>query len=77
MQIEAALVISPYVEIIVVHADPSRNHCVALVVVSQPALEDWALKQGIKYANFSDLCFEEDAIKEVLGSLRKVYYIIC
>lgn len=76
LQVEAALIISPYVEIIVVHADPFRNHCVALVVVSRPSLEDWALKQGIKYANFSDLCFEEDAIKEVLGSLRKVYYYI-
>ncbi|KAK1371088.1 long chain acyl-CoA synthetase 9, chloroplastic [Heracleum sosnowskyi] len=70
-KVEAALVISPYVEIIVLHADPFRDHCVALVVVCQPALEDWALKQGIKSVKFSDLCFEEDAIKEVLGSLRK------
>lgn len=54
-----------------VHADPFRNHCVALVVVSQPALDDWALKQGIKYTKFSELCLEEDAVKEVLGSLRK------
>lgn len=77
LQVEAALLISPYVEIIVVHADPFRNHCVALVVVSQPALDDWALKQGIKYTKFSELCLEEDAVKEVLGSLRKVYYIMC
>lgn len=77
LQVEAALLISSYVEITVLHADPFRNHCVALVVVSQPALEDWALTKGIKYVKFSDLCFEEDAIKEVLGSLRKVYYIMC
>ncbi|KAL8133723.1 long chain acyl-CoA synthetase 9, chloroplastic-like [Apium graveolens] len=71
-KVEAALVGSAYVDIIVLHADSFYSYCVALVVASQSALEEWAQKQGIKYADFSDLCQKEEAVKEVLGSLVKV-----
>ncbi|KAK1386880.1 long chain acyl-CoA synthetase 9, chloroplastic [Heracleum sosnowskyi] len=71
-KVEAALVGSAYVDIIVLHADSFYSYCVALVVASQSALEEWAQKQGIKYADFSELCQKEEAVKEVLGSLVKV-----
>uniref|UniRef100_A0A162ABU9 AMP-dependent synthetase/ligase domain-containing protein n=1 Tax=Daucus carota subsp. sativus TaxID=79200 RepID=A0A162ABU9_DAUCS len=71
-KVEAALVGSAYVDIIVLHADSFYSYCVALVVASQSALEDWAQKQGITYADFSELCQKEEAVKEVLGSLVKV-----
>lgn len=70
-KVEAALVSSPYVDIIVLHADPFHSYCVALVVASQATLEEWALKKGIKYADFADLCHKEETVKEVLGSLVK------
>ncbi|KAK3021482.1 hypothetical protein RJ639_045865 [Escallonia herrerae] len=70
-KVEAALVVSPYVDNIMTHADPFHSFCVALVVASQPALEDWALKQNIEYADFSDLCQKGETIKEVQGSLVK------
>ena len=69
---EAALIVSPYVENIMVHADPFHNFCVALVVAAHNELESWASQQGIKYSDFSDLCQKEEAVKEVLGSLAKV-----
>ncbi|WOH00523.1 hypothetical protein DCAR_0519888 [Daucus carota subsp. sativus] len=71
-KVEAVLVSSPYVDIIVLHADSFYSYCVALVVASQSALEEWAHNQGIKYADFSDLCQKEETVKEVLGSLVKV-----
>lgn len=57
------------------HADPFHSYCVALVVASQAALEEWALKKGIKYADFADLCCKEETVKEVLGSLVKVFHV--
>ena len=69
---EAALIVSPYVENIMVYADPFHNFCVALVVAAHNELESWASQQGIKYGDFSDLCQKEEAVKEVLGSLAKV-----
>lgn len=54
------------------HADPFHNFCVALVVASQPALEEWALRQGISYSDISDLCQKEETVKEVQASLLKV-----
>lgn len=69
---EAALIVSPYVENIMVYADPFHNFCVALVVAAHNELESWASQQGIKYSDFSDLCQKEEAVKEVLGSLAKV-----
>lgn len=70
-KVEAALVVSPYIDNIMLHADPFHSYCVALVVASQPAVEDWAVKQGIVFADFSDLCQKEATLKEVHGSLVK------
>jgi len=72
LQVEAALIVSPYVENIMVYADPFHNFCIALVVAAHNELESWASQQGIKYSDFSDLCQKEEAVKEVLGSLAKV-----
>ncbi|KAK1300435.1 hypothetical protein QJS10_CPB13g00647 [Acorus calamus] len=70
-KVEAALIVSPYVDNLMLHADPFRNYCVALVVPSPNSVEDWAQKQGITYTDFSDLCQKEETIKEVYGSLLK------
>lgn len=63
---------SPYVDSIMLHADPFHSYCVALVVASPRALEDWALKRGIAFSDFADLCEKEETIKEVHASLVKV-----
>jgi len=70
--VEAVLIASPYVDNIMLHADPFHSYCVALVVASEPALRDWALKQGISFSDFSDLCRKEETIKEVHRSLVEV-----
>jgi hypothetical protein len=70
--VEAALAMSPYVENIMIHADPFNSYCVALVVVAQSELEKWATQQGLAYSDFSDLCQKQEAVKEVLGSLATV-----
>ncbi|CAK9155734.1 unnamed protein product, partial [Ilex paraguariensis] len=49
-KVETALIVSPYVDNIMLHADPFRSCSVALMVASQPMMEDWASKQEIKYA---------------------------
>ncbi|KAK1324014.1 hypothetical protein QJS10_CPA02g00499 [Acorus calamus] len=72
--VEAALIVSPYVDNLMLHADPFRNYCVALVVPSPNSVEDWAQKQGITYTDFSDLCQKEETIKEVYGSLLKAVF---
>ena len=72
IQVEAALIVSPYVDTIMMHADPFNSFCVALVVASLPALEDWASKNGISYDGFSDLCQKDETMKEVHSSLVKV-----
>lgn len=78
LQVEAVLSASPYVDCIVLHADPFHSYCVALVVASQSALEEWASRQGIAYSDFSELCRKEEAVKEVLSSLVKVYiFAVC
>lgn len=71
-KVEAILVVSPYVENIMVYADPFHSYAVAIVVASQPALESWAQKQEIQYKDFDQLCQSKEAIKEVLLSLQKV-----
>ncbi|MQL71711.1 hypothetical protein Taro_004044 [Colocasia esculenta] len=70
-KVEAALIVSPYVDNIMLHADPFHNFCVALVVPSPHALEGWAQKQEIPYTDFSDLCQKGETIKELHGSLVK------
>ncbi|KAL5779481.1 hypothetical protein ACOSQ2_010218 [Xanthoceras sorbifolium] len=70
-KVEAALGGSSYVDNIMLHADPFHSYCVALVVAAQPAVEDWAAKQGIVYADFAELCDKEETVKEVHTSLVK------
>ncbi|KAG8378268.1 hypothetical protein BUALT_Bualt08G0119900 [Buddleja alternifolia] len=70
-KVEAALIVSPYVDNIMMHADSFHSYCVALVVAAQAALEAWASKQGITYSNFSELCEKEETLKEVSSSLLK------
>ncbi|KAL3504169.1 hypothetical protein ACH5RR_034010 [Cinchona calisaya] len=50
-RVEAALSVTPN---IMIHADPLHSSCVAVVVAWEATIEDWAPKQGIKYADFSD-----------------------
>ncbi|KAK7351120.1 hypothetical protein VNO77_10329 [Canavalia gladiata] len=70
-KVEAALLVSPFVDNIMLHADPFHSYCVALVVVSHPILEQWASKQGISYSNLAELCMKEESVKEVHASLLK------
>nr|XP_025665619.1 long chain acyl-CoA synthetase 9, chloroplastic isoform X2 [Arachis hypogaea] len=70
-KVEAALSVSPFVDNIMLHADPIYNYCVALVVVSPSTLEDWASSKGIAYSKLSELCKREDTMKEVHASLVK------
>lgn len=71
-QVEAVLQVSKYVENVMLHADPFHSYCVALVVVSQSALEDWAEAANLAYDSFPDLCSKTPAIKEVLSSITQV-----
>ncbi|KAJ0973262.1 hypothetical protein J5N97_021221 [Dioscorea zingiberensis] len=70
-KVEAALSVSPYVDNIMVHADPFHSYCVALVVAAQHAIENWALTKGITFSDFSELCQKEETLKEVHASLVK------
>lgn len=63
---------SPYVENIMLHADPFHSYCVAIVVVPQAALKDWARQAEVQYSDFSDLCSNTLAVKEVLSSINQV-----
>ena len=69
---ESVLIASPYVENIMLHADPFCNYCVALVVASKADIENWAQKEGVEYADFTSLCSKEQTEKEVIKSLQKV-----
>ncbi|CAA6667667.1 unnamed protein product [Spirodela intermedia] len=71
-KVEAALIASPYVDSIMVHADPFQSFCVALIVASPPALEAWAHQRGLPFADLPDLCRKREATTEVLSSLIKV-----
>ncbi|GAU45539.1 hypothetical protein TSUD_14410 [Trifolium subterraneum] len=70
-KVEAALIVSPYVDNVMLHADPFHSYCVALVVTSQSTLEEWASKQEIPYSSYSELCSKEESVKEVHASLVK------
>lgn len=69
-KVEAVLVVSPYVDNIMVHADPFHNYTVALIVASQSALENWANKEGNQFEDFPDLCQKKETVKEVILSLQ-------
>lgn len=64
--------VCPYVDNIMIHADPFHNYCVALVVVAHSELKSWASQQGITYSDVSDLCEKQETVKEVLQCLAKV-----
>lgn len=66
---------SPYVDNIMVHADPFHSYCVALVVAAEPALEDWAAQKGIVYVDFAELCDKEETLKEMHASLVQVCFL--
>ncbi|EEC67750.1 hypothetical protein OsI_35270 [Oryza sativa Indica Group] len=70
-KVEAALSVCPYVDNIMIHADPFHNYCVALVVVAHSELKSWASQQGITYSDVSDLCEKQETVKEVLQCLAK------
>ncbi|PKA61504.1 Long chain acyl-CoA synthetase 9, chloroplastic [Apostasia shenzhenica] len=70
-KVEAALIVSPYVDNIMLHADPFHNYTVAIVTPSQQTLQAWAEKEGITVGDFSDLCRKEETVKEVHSSLIK------
>ncbi|KAJ8762816.1 hypothetical protein K2173_022945 [Erythroxylum novogranatense] len=70
-KVEAALIVSPYVDNIMLHADPFHSYCVALIVAAQRALAEWASNQGITFSDFADLCEKPETIKEVQASLVK------
>lgn len=75
VQVEAVLIVSPYVDNIMLHADPFHSYCVAIVVAAQAAVEDWARKHGINFVDFQELCQKEETMKEVYASLVKVFLI--
>ncbi|KAF3546273.1 hypothetical protein DY000_02005058 [Brassica cretica] len=70
-KVEAALGSSNYIDNIMVHADPMNSYCVALVVPSHGALEKWGEEAGVKSSDFSELCENGEAVKEVQQSLIK------
>ncbi|XP_068313148.1 long chain acyl-CoA synthetase 9, chloroplastic-like [Pyrus communis] len=70
-KVEAALSVCPYVDNIMLHADPFHSYCVTLVVASRVTLEEWAAKQEITFTDFADLCSKAETIKEVQASLVK------
>ncbi|RDX70442.1 Long chain acyl-CoA synthetase 9, chloroplastic, partial [Mucuna pruriens] len=70
-KIEAALLASPFVDNIMLHADPFHSYCVALVAVSHSTLKQWASGQGIAYSDLSELCRKEETVKEAHASLVK------
>ncbi|PIA26449.1 hypothetical protein AQUCO_09300032v1 [Aquilegia coerulea] len=70
-KVEAALLSCNYVESVMVHADPFHSYCVALIVPSRQALENWAQGAGIEYSDFPDLCQKKETVTEVQQSLSK------
>ncbi|KAM0940498.1 putative long-chain-fatty-acid--CoA ligase [Dioscorea sansibarensis] len=70
-KVESALIVSPYVDNIMLHADPFHSYCVALVVAAPQAIEYWARSKGITFSDFAELCQKEETVKEVHASLVK------
>eukprot|EP00246_Nothoceros_aenigmaticus_P003640 TRINITY_DN14813_c0_g1_i1.p1 TRINITY_DN14813_c0_g1~~TRINITY_DN14813_c0_g1_i1.p1 ORF type:complete len:500 (-),score=110.23 TRINITY_DN14813_c0_g1_i1:1452-2738(-) len=70
-KVEASLAGCPYVENIMVHADPFHSNAVALVVAAKGALEDWAQNVGVQFQDLTDLCKKKEAQQEVVKSIKK------
>lgn len=62
----------PYVDNVMLHADPFHSYCVALIVPNHAALEGWAKKAGVNYSDFAELCSKSETCKEVLTSINQV-----
>jgi long-chain acyl-CoA synthetase len=71
-KVEAVLAGCPYVDNVMLHADPFHSNCVALIVANQAALEGWAKKAGVDYSDFAELCSKPETCKEVLASVGQV-----
>eukprot|EP01116_Phalansterium_solitarium_P017363 TRINITY_DN4259_c0_g1_i1.p1 TRINITY_DN4259_c0_g1~~TRINITY_DN4259_c0_g1_i1.p1 ORF type:complete len:703 (-),score=275.79 TRINITY_DN4259_c0_g1_i1:242-2350(-) len=70
-RLESLFALSPYVDTIMVHADPTRDYAVALIVPARKQLLDWARKEGIE-KSYEELCLTKEAEKEVHASLEVV-----
>eukprot|EP00252_Welwitschia_mirabilis_P001711 TRINITY_DN1163_c0_g1_i1.p1 TRINITY_DN1163_c0_g1~~TRINITY_DN1163_c0_g1_i1.p1 ORF type:complete len:697 (-),score=140.55 TRINITY_DN1163_c0_g1_i1:184-2274(-) len=71
-KVEAALSVSRYIDNIMVYADSLQSYCVALVTPSKSVLEKWANEKKITFKDFTELCENPQAIKEVQRSLSEV-----
>ncbi|XP_047333747.1 long chain acyl-CoA synthetase 8-like [Impatiens glandulifera] len=71
-KVEATLLLSNYVDNVMVYADPFQSYCVALVVPIHHSLEKWAKEAGIAYKDLEELCEKTETINEVQKSLIKV-----
>jgi long-chain acyl-CoA synthetase len=55
MKLKQMMIVSPYMENIMINTNPFHNFCVALVVAAQIELQSWASQQGIK-TTISQIC---------------------
>ena len=65
-KVESELKTCPIVENICVYGDSNKEYTVALVVPSQPHLQDIATRLGLSGVEFDDLCIDPRVEKEVL-----------
>jgi len=68
-RVETALKMSPLVDQICIHANPTQSVCIALIVPNQKNLTELAEKAGIKGMEFEDMCTNEKIEAEVLKEL--------
>lgn len=71
-KVETALKMSPLVDQICIHADPTQMWCIALVVPNQKNLTELATKAGIKGLEFDALCANSKVEQEVLKKLAEI-----
>jgi len=62
---------SSFVENICVYVDGTRYHCVAVISVNRPNVEDWAAKNNLQ-ASVEELCESKELKTAVLQSLNEV-----
>ena len=55
MKLKQMMIVSPYMENIMINTNPFHTFCVALVVAAQIELQSWASQQGIK-TTISQIC---------------------
>eukprot|EP00475_Leptophrys_vorax_P021252 TRINITY_DN28970_c0_g1_i2.p1 TRINITY_DN28970_c0_g1~~TRINITY_DN28970_c0_g1_i2.p1 ORF type:complete len:632 (-),score=32.28 TRINITY_DN28970_c0_g1_i2:150-1868(-) len=71
-KVEAVLQVSPYVENVMMYADPYKSYAIALVVPSRPHITAWASSNGIDTSEYNSICAHPDVVSEVLKSLVQV-----